>query len=89
MGTIKRKRTLEVLGELGVHKGGKVATVVEDHVERLATGEASDGLLNAPLVFLIGLSFPGEDGDARGSDAIQPRSIISEGERFQTYAAAA
>lgn len=50
-------------------KGGKVTTVIENHVERLATSEASDGLLNAPIVLLISLSFPGEDRDARGSDA--------------------
>lgn len=67
------RHTLEVLGELRVDKGGKITTVVEDHVERLAASEASNGLLNTPLVLLIGLSFPGEDGDTRGSDATRAR----------------
>jgi hypothetical protein len=53
----------EVLGELVVDKVGKVTSVVEDHVERLALGEGGKGLLNAPKVLLLGLALPGVDGD--------------------------
>ncbi|MNF72893.1 hypothetical protein D3C84_548830 [compost metagenome] len=47
---------------------GQVAAVVEDHVgvPRLAVLE--DGLLDAPLVLLLGLALPGEYRDAGGGD---------------------
>jgi len=47
-----------------VHHGGKITTIVENHVWLAAVGESSDGLLNAPEVLLFGLTLPGEDGDA-------------------------
>ena len=50
-------------------KGGQVSAVVEDHVQGLAILEAEDGLVNAPLVLLLGLTLPGEDGDTSGGDA--------------------
>ena len=65
-----RKRTLEVLRELLVDNGGEVTSVVEDHVKRLATLEASNGLLDAPVVLLLSLTLPGKDGDTSSSDAI-------------------
>ena len=65
-----RRRTLEVLGELLVDDGGEVTSVVEDHVKGLATREASDGLLDAPVVLLLSFTLPGEDGDTSSSDAI-------------------
>jgi hypothetical protein len=65
-----KKRTLEVLRELLVDNGGEVTSVVEDHVKGLATFKASDGLLDAPVVLLLSLTLPGEDGDTSGSDAI-------------------
>ena len=48
--------------------GGEVTTVVENQVQRLATGEALDGLINTPDVFLLSLTLPGEDGDAGSSN---------------------
>jgi len=63
--------TLDTSKEIGVaivNNVGKVASVVEDHVKGLAIGE-EDGLLNAPLVLLLGLALPGIDGDASGSDS--------------------
>ena len=51
-----------------MNEGGKVTTVVKDHVEGLAIGESGQGLLNAPLVLLLGLALPGEDGNASGGD---------------------
>lgn len=61
-------RTLQVLGVFLVDKGGQVTTIVEDHVEGLPAGEGSERLLNAPDVFLLSLSLPGEDGNASGGD---------------------
>lgn len=59
---------LEVLGVLLVDHGGKVTSVVKDEVERLAAGEGSEGLLNAPVVLLVGLALPGVDGDTSGGN---------------------
>ena len=59
---------LEHLGVLLVDKGGKITTVVEDQVERLARGERGELLLEAPLVLLLGLTLPGEDGGTTGGD---------------------
>jgi hypothetical protein len=56
------------LGVLVVNKGGKVSSVVEDHVASLAVGEALNGLVHAPDGLLLGLTLPGEDGDTGGSD---------------------
>ena len=64
------KRTLKVLRELLVDDGGEVTSVVEDHVKGLATLEASNGLFDAPVVLLLSLTLPGEDGDTSSSDAI-------------------
>lgn len=48
---------------------GEITSVVEDHVEGLASGEGSQGLLNTPEVFLLGLALPGKDGDTGRGDA--------------------
>ena len=61
-------RTSEVLGVLVMDQRSEVATVVEDHVERLVAREGSQGLLNAPEVLLLGLPLPREDRDASSSD---------------------
>ncbi len=52
-----------------MNKVGEITTVVEDHVQRLAVGEGSESLFNAPVVLLFGLTLPGKDGDAGSSDA--------------------
>ena len=49
---------------LFVNVASEVTTIVEDHVQRLATSETFDSLVDAPVVFLISLTLPGEDGDA-------------------------
>ena len=59
---------LEHLGELVVDEGGKVTAVVEDQVEGLAGGEGLELLLEAPVVLLLGLALPGEDGHTGGGD---------------------
>lgn len=51
---------LEHIGVLGVDKGSKVTTVVEDKVELLAILESIKLLLQAPVVLLLGFSLPGE-----------------------------
>lgn len=59
---------LEHLGVLVVDQGSQISTVVEDQVESLAVLEGMKLLLQTPLVFLLGLTLPGEDGDTGGSD---------------------
>jgi hypothetical protein len=59
---------LEHLRVLLVDKGGKITAVVEDQVERLARGERGELLLEAPLVLLLGLTLPGEDGGTTGGN---------------------
>ena len=59
---------LEHLGVLLVDEGGQVTTVVEDQVEALVVLEGGELLLQAPVVLLLGLALPGEDGDARGGN---------------------
>jgi hypothetical protein len=54
---------------LGVDKGGEVTAVVEDEVELLAILEGEELLLKAPLVLLLGLTLPGEDGDTGSGDS--------------------
>ena len=50
-------------------KGGKVASIIENHVQGQAVGERSQGLFDAPVVLLLGLALPRVDGNASGSDA--------------------
>lgn len=59
---------LEHLRVLLVNKGGQVTTVVEDEVELLVVLEGSELLLEAPVVLLLGLTLPGEDGDTGSGD---------------------
>jgi hypothetical protein len=59
---------LEHLGVLLVDEGSKVAAVVEDQVEVLAVLEGSELLLEAPLVLLLGLALPREDGHTGGGN---------------------
>ncbi len=49
--------TWQHIGILGMHEISEISTVVEDHVEGLPV-RPHDGLVNAPHVFLICLSFP-------------------------------
>lgn len=51
---------LELFGILCVHQCGEVAPVVENKVELLAVLEGVELLLEAPLVFLLGLALPRE-----------------------------
>jgi hypothetical protein len=52
-----------------VDKGGEVTSVIEDHVERLALWEGSEGLVDTPDVLLLGLTLPGVDGDTGSGDS--------------------
>lgn len=60
--------TGEEVGVFFVDVVGKVTTIVEDQVQRLAIGEALDGLVDTPSVLILGLTLPGEDGDASSGD---------------------
>lgn len=59
---------LEHLRELVVDEGSKISTVVEDQVEGLAGGERLELLLEAPVVLLLSLALPGEDGHTGSGD---------------------
>ena len=59
---------IEELWVFLVDVGSEVTTVVEDQVQRLATGETLDGLVNTPDILLLGLTLPGEDGNASSGD---------------------
>ena len=59
---------LEHLRVLLVNESSEVTTVVEDQVQGLAVLEGSKLLLKAPLVLLLGLALPGEDGDTGSGD---------------------
>ena len=59
---------LQHLRVLGVHEGREIAAIVEDEVERLARREGLELLLQAPVVFLLRLALPREDGGAAGCD---------------------
>lgn len=78
------KDAAQEMGVFLVDEIGQVASVVEDHVEGLATWE-EDGLLDAPKVLLVGHSLPGIDGDTRGSDGgsgvILSREDVATGPR--------
>src|SRR3546814_1858962 len=52
-----------------VQQFGQVAAVVEDHVGVPWLAILEDGLLQAPLVLLLGFAFPGENRDAGSSDS--------------------
>lgn len=59
---------LEHLRVLGVDEGGQVTTVIEDEVELAVILEGNELLLEAPVVLLLGLALPGEDGDTGGGN---------------------
>lgn len=61
--------TAKVLGVFVVDKGSEVTAVVEDHVEWLVTLEGTKGLLDAPVVFLLGLTLPRVNRHASSGDA--------------------
>jgi hypothetical protein len=60
---------VKVLGVLVVDQVGQISSIVEDHVEGLSVGESTEGLLDTPVVLLLGLSLPGKDGNTGGSDS--------------------
>ena len=60
--------SLKELGVLVVDKGGKISTIIEDEVELAVILEGKELLLEAPVVLLLGLTLPGEDGDTDGGD---------------------
>lgn len=69
---------LEHLRVLLVDESGKITTIVEDQVEALAILEGSELLLETPLVFLLSLTLPGEDGDTSSSNG--SGSMVLSGE---------
>ena len=60
-----------------MNEGRQVTTIVQDHVEGLAVRECSQSLLNTPVVFLFGLTLPGEDRNAGSGNTAQGKQINS------------
>lgn len=58
----------EHLGVLGVDQVSEITTVVKDKVQLLIVLEGNELLLQAPVVFLLGLALPGEDRHTGGSN---------------------
>lgn len=83
--------TLEVLRVLLMHKVRQVSAIIKDHVQRLATRESGEGLLNAPCVLLLGFPLPSVHRDTSGSNSVDRVSSIScdVASLLETYAAAA
>ena len=82
--------TFQVLRGFFVNDVGKVTAIVENHVEGLATRECSKALLNAPGIFLLGLTFPSEDWHTSCSDAVDLVNAIDQiVNHLNTHAAAA
>lgn len=50
---------------------GKITTVIEDHIQGLATSKSSKRLLNTPGVFLLGFTFPCKDRDTSRGNAVR------------------
>lgn len=61
--------TLEVLRVLLVNHVCQVTPIIKYHVQRLSISKAGYGLLYAPLIFLLALTFPREDRDSSRSNA--------------------
>jgi hypothetical protein len=55
---------LQHLWVFAVDESSEISTVIEDQVQALAVLEGNELLLQTPLVFLLGLTLPCEDGDA-------------------------
>jgi hypothetical protein len=62
--------TRKVLGVLLVDDVGEISTIVENHVQGLTVLETSHSLFNAPLILLLGLTLPREDGHTGRSNSI-------------------
>ena len=65
---MRKLLTLQILRVLLVDERGKIASIVENHVQGLSTRESRQGLLNAPGVLLFRLAFPREDRNAGRCD---------------------
>lgn len=52
----------------------QVPAIIEDHIKRLATFEASNGLFNTPEIFFLRFTLPCKDGNTSRCDT---RCIIS------------
>jgi len=60
---------LEHIRVLSVHQMGEIATIIQDEVQLFAVLKSKELLLQTPVVFLLGLALPGENGNARGGNS--------------------
>lgn len=80
----------EKIRVLVVNEGGEITTIVEDHVQRPATGETFNSLVDTPLVFLLTLALPGKDWDAgngngSGSMVLGGEDVLEEDQIYVQY----
>lgn len=52
-----------------MNQGSEITTIVQDHVQALATRESSKGLFNAPGILLLRLALPGKYRNTSSSNA--------------------
>lgn len=87
---MQKQLALQVLRVLLVNEGGEITTIVQDHVQALATGESSKSLFDAPGVLLLCLTLPCVDGNTCGSDATETwLHAIKDNDQVCAHAAAA
>jgi hypothetical protein len=61
-------RAFEVLRVLLMDKVGQITSIIEDHVQGLSIGKRGESLFDAPIVFFLGFTFPGEDRNTSSGD---------------------
>jgi len=74
-----------------MNKGGQVASVIKDHVQGFATLKPGKSLLNAPSIFFLTFTFPGEDRNTGRCNTTKTVIFVlsSSSITTKTYAAAA
>jgi len=69
--------TCKVLRIFFMDQSRKISSIIKDHVERLATLESGNRLLNTPNIFFFGFTLPGEDRDTGSGDAKRTDLVIN------------
>lgn len=76
--------TRKILRVLFMNKGGQIAPIIKDHVQGSATFEAGKSLLNAPSIFFLSFTFPGENWNTgRGNATTQFIFFFEENQELQ------
>ena len=52
-----------------MNQGSQVASIIKDHVQGFTVFEAGNSLLDAPSIFFLSFTFPGEDWNTSSGNA--------------------